>query len=346
MAFTSLALASLLGLARSTPAKPGPVSDAFEEFVRKYGRQYASKEEQQRRFSIFETNYAFVLAENAKGRPYRLAVNEFADQEREELRLSGRLGLSAPAPGLLWAGLPHLGTHNYSGEELPAAVDWTTKGAVTNPKNQKKCGACWAFSTTGALEGAWAIAGGGLLQLSEQQLVDCAHGGNHGCNGGAMDPAFRYLEAHSMCTEQGYPYEAKEGTCREASCGAGGIPRGAILGFRDVARDNEQALMEAVAKQPVSVGIEADQLTFQLYSGGVLTKKCDDKLDHGVLVVGYGIEDGVKYWKVKNSWGPGWGEHGFVRLERGESKEEGECGINLMASYPVVEKAAAPSLIV
>merc|ERR1711988_7309 len=110
----------------------------------------------------------------------------------------------------------------------------------------------------------------------------------------------------------------------------------------DVPADDEKALMEAVAKQPVSVAIEADQMSFQLYHKGILTKTCGHKLDHGVLLVGYGTENGVDYWKVKNSWGASWGEHGYVRLERGLPRE-GQCGINAMASYPNVVGGPAPA---
>lgn len=97
--------------------------------------------------------------------------------------------------------------------------------------------------------------------------------------------------------------------------------------------------MEAVSHQPVSVGIEADQTAFQLYSRGVLSGMCGGKLDHGVLLVGYGSENGLDYWKVKNSWGAAWGEDGYIRLKRGLPKA-GQCGINSMASYPVVHGAA------
>jgi len=330
----------LLGLLAGAAAGPSPsvVERAFRDFVERHGRRYASEEEEQWRFAMFNKSYAYVEAENAKGKPYTLAVNEFADQSPDEFQ-AGRLGFRTS--GKLWAGLPYLGTHRYSGAELPSAIDWTAKGAVTPPKNQGQCGSCWSFSTTGALEGAWQVATGKLVSLSEQQLVDCSKGQNQGCKGGSMDLAFEYLEKHAVCTEESYPYKAKDGTCQQTSCSTG-IPLGAVTGFKDVAADDDKALMEAVAKQPVSVAIEADQMAFQLYKGGVLTKECGDKLDHGVLIVGYGTEDGVDYWKVKNSWGAAWGESGYVRLQRHSSKKAGECGINSQPSYPVVSATPAP----
>jgi len=324
---------TVLGGAGLATAVPDKYKIAFKDFREQFGRKYESAEEERSRFAIFKANYQFIEAENAKAGPYKLAVNDFADQSADEVR-STRLGLSPPSAGKLWKGAPFLGTDLYSGVQLPAAVDWTDKGAVTPPKNQAQCGSCWAFSTTGALEGAWQIATGKLVSFSEQQLVDCSTD-NSGCRGGSMDLAFTYLEDQVVCTEDSYPYSAQAGTCKVSNCTVG-IPKSGVMGYKDVPADDEQALMEAVAQQPVSVAIEADQMAFQLYSSGILTKECGAKVDHGVLVVGYGTANGVDYWKVKNSWGPTWGERGYIRIERGVPKA-GECGINSGPTYPVVK---------
>jgi len=312
---------------------------AFQNFLKKHGKKYKG-DEWQARFEIFKANMAFIQTENSKGHSYTLGVNSFADQTPREFSQT-HLGMNGPAPEKLWGSLPHLGTHQYSGELLPASIDWVAKGAVTAPKNQAQCGSCWSFSSTGALEGAWQVAGNELVSLSEQQLVDCSKDGNMGCSGGSMDIAFTYLKAHGVCTEASYPYLAKEGKCHQDNCTIG-IPLGDVKGFKDVPAQDMQALMEAVAMQPVSVAIEADQMAFQLYTGGILSKSCGAKLDHGVLLVGYGTEDGVDYWKVKNSWGAGWGEEGYIRMKRGVPKD-GECGIQDGPTYPVVKKAAAPA---
>lgn len=331
--------AAAFALFALSSGSPSEVKQAFEEFIAKYGRKYATPAEEAKRFEIFENNYNFIKSENARGRPYTLVVNEFADQSSEEFKTT-RFGLSPPpaSGSQLWAGLPRLGVDEYSGSELPASIDWTEKGAVNAVKNQGSCGSCWSFSTTGALEGAWEIKTGQLLSLSEQQLVDCSKD-NNGCHGGSMDQAFDFLKDQASCTEESYPYQAKQGTClvnstSSAACTVG-IPSGSIKGYYDVPASDTNALMEAVAQQPVSVGIEADQTTFQSYSSGVLTKSCGTKLDHGVLIVGYGTDNGVDYWKVRNSWGPNWGENGYIRIERGVAGE-GECGIKAMASYPEV----------
>ncbi|CAK9063479.1 unnamed protein product [Durusdinium trenchii] len=234
---------------------------------------------------------------NAAGHNYQLGVTAFADLKPDEFAFD-HVGcmIKSEKP---WSGLPYLGREEYNSNTtaLPKSLDWTKKGAVTDPKNQGKCGSCWSFSTSGALEGAWKIATGKLISLSEQQLVDCAKNGNMGCQGGSMDLAFSYLEKHNVCTEDSYPYLAKQGTCHQTKCTVG-VPKGSIVGFKDVSSKDMNALMQAVSKQPVSVAIEADQMAFQLYKGGILSKKCGNKLDHGVLLVGYGTENGVDYWKV------------------------------------------------
>eukprot|EP00488_Nonionellina_sp_1-RS-2012_P001320 TRINITY_DN211_c0_g1_i2.p1 TRINITY_DN211_c0_g1~~TRINITY_DN211_c0_g1_i2.p1 ORF type:complete len:210 (-),score=77.48 TRINITY_DN211_c0_g1_i2:52-681(-) len=191
----------------------------------------------------------------------------------------------------------------------PDSIDWTDvdgKSYVSAVKNQGSCGSCWAFSTTGSIESRTAIknqqTGDAIVTLSEQQLVDCSKSyGNDGCEGGLMDYAFKYVEATGgLCSEDEYEYTGKDGTCQASQCTTLYDPIGS---YSDVTADSETSLEAAVAAGPVSIAIEADQSAFQFYSGGVLDGRCGDRLDHGVLVVGYGEDDsGEKYWKVKNSW--------------------------------------------
>ena len=142
------------------------------------------------------------------------------------------------------------------------------------------------------------------------------------------------MEANKgLCLESEYPYEAKQGQCTKSECNH----YNAISGYNDVSRDSEISLEEAVAKGPVSIAIEADQFNFQFYKSGVLTSDCGDKLDHGVLVVGYGTLNDEKYWKVKNSWGDSWGLNGYILLCRDchKNNSTGQCGILGMPSFPI-----------
>ena len=155
---------------------------------------------------------------------------------------------------------------------------------LTQVKNQGSCGSCWAFSTIGSIEGAYAIKTGKLISLSEQQLVDCARK-NNGCNGGLMDYAFQYVEHNALETEEEYSYDGSDDSCTFNS--SLGVVK--ISGYEDVPPNNQIALKEAVAQQPVSIAIEADKTVFQFYSGGVITSDlCGQNLDHGVLIVGVG----------------------------------------------------------
>ena len=225
-----------------------------------------------------------------------------------------------------------------------SSVDWVSAGAVTPVKDQGQCGSCWSFSTTGALEGAYYTTYGSLPSFSEQQLVDCdnrQHGGKDmGCNGGLMDNAFSWIKKNGgLCTEVSYPYVSgttkTAGTC-QTSCSA--VKNSAVVSFTDVAPKSDDAMMQALTQQPVSVAIEADQKSFQLYKSGVFTGDCGVNLDHGVLVVGYGSMAGSDYYRIKNSWGTTWGDAGYIYIGRGSqfNDGQGQCGVLLQASYPTL----------
>merc|ERR1711959_866905 len=251
--------------------------------------------------------------------------NQFSDLSTDQYRVAAGLGYKPSA----LRNLPHLGVHEWNGEELAASVDWTTQGAVTPVKDQGQCGSCWAFSTTGGMEGAWQIASGSLTSMSEQQLVDCSTQ-NSGCNGGSMELAFNYAGTTNVATEASYPYTARDGSCKSSYTTA--IPRGGVTGYESVGQSTN-SLKSALQTGPVSVAIEADQMAFQLYSGGVLSSGCGTNLDHGVLAVGY--TDNA--FKVKNSWGSSWGENGYLQI----STSGNVCGIHSDASYPTVSAALA-----
>ncbi|KAJ0082185.1 hypothetical protein Patl1_10380 [Pistacia atlantica] len=140
------------------------------------------------------------------------------------------------------------------------------------------------------------------------------------------------MEGINQLTTGKYPYQGVDGTCSKSKAVS---PAAKITGYEDVPANSEAALLKAVAKQPVSVAIDAGESDFQHYSSGVFTGECGTELDHGVTAVGYGTaDDGTKYWLVKNSWGTSWGENGYIRMQRDVDAKEGLCGIAMDASYP------------
>ena len=223
-------------------------------------------------------------------------------------------------------------------DELPKHVDWRLSNDVSSVKNQLQCGSCWAFSATGAVESAWSIHRHTLYNLSQQELVDCSDSyGNMGCSGGEMDAAFQYVIDNGLCLNQSYPYTATDGICQNTTCQK--VVH--IKNFSDIVKNDEHALAKAVTKQPVSVAIQANLQSFQLYTSGIYSDpECGDDLDHGVLVVGYGYDwtSDMDYWIVKNSWGQDWGENGYIRILKDSENPEGLCGIAMDPSIPLIGK--------
>jgi hypothetical protein len=306
----------------------------YDQWLARHGRRsYNALGEFERRFRAFWHNLKIVDAHNvnAGAHGFRLGMNRFADLTNAEFR-AAYLGGAVSSQGLHAVGE----RYRHDGvESLPESVDWREKGAVAAVKNQGQCGSCWAFSAIGAVEGINKIVTGDLVTLSEQELVECARNGqNSGCNGGMMEDAFDFIARNGgVDTEEDYPYTAKDGRCDLAKRNRTVV---SIDGFESVPENDELSLKKAVAFQPVSVGIEAGGPEFQLYESGVFTGRCGTELDHGVVAVGYGTtEDGKDYWIVRNSWGPNWGEGGYIRMERNVTQRTGKCGIAMMASYPV-----------
>jgi len=316
----------------------------FRAWATAFERSYATLEEESGAFITWLDNLYTIGETNSAALSYKLGLNQFSDLNADEFKLYVH-----GADGACFKGDEAAFVANRGGQDIiiedvearfdresesepvqaPASVDWTTKGVVTPVKNQGQCGSCWSFSATGAMECVYAIATGTLNSLSEQELVDCAgfQYGCLGCNGGQMTGAMKYAAKEGgLCSESEYKYEARDGTCKASSCGK---KYDANKGYKAVTKHSSSALESATAEGCVSIGIEADQTAFQHYSSGVLTGSCGTRIDHGVLVVGYGETGGQKYWKVKNSWGETWGERGYVLICRdcGKNGDQGECGI-------------------
>jgi cathepsin L len=310
--------AVILGAAAASALVEDASQSAFFSFVKEFNKQYPT-EEVFDRYNTFKSNLELIKAHNAGNHGWEMGVNQFADMSPAEFK--AYLGLKPRDNSYIRSQNVATFTNVAAGD-----VDWVDKGAVTPVKDQAQCGSCWAFSTTGAVEGAVQVASGRLTSLSEQQLVDCAgSAGNQGCNGGLMDDAFNWIVSHKgIGSEASYPYTARDGTCKNVASVS------TISGYKNVAQGSESSLLQALQSQPVSIAIEADQSSFQLYKSGVFKGPCGQNLDHGVLLVGAGTDGGVDYWRVKNSWGTTWGDKGFIRMIRGQNI----CGLSNMASYP------------
>merc|ERR1712232_356870 len=266
--------------------------------------------------------------ENQKNHSYKLGITQFTDLRSTEFN---KKYYTTRKPVI--SHLPR-GRH-VRGTMQPDSVDWVLQGKVTSVKNQGKCQTCWTFGATATMESAVAIAGGSLVSLSPQELQDCD--GDHSCDGdgnagGNERQAIDYAHSNGLSSLEAYAFIEGNQTCQVSSSEGKALQPGVVTGWNEVDA-TEEDMMDAVAQQPVNVGLNAEYGgAVQHYHGGILRNTCTKGDDHAVVIVGYGIEDGVKYWKIKNSWGSGWGEDGYFRLSRGTD----QCGVLDDACYPTV----------
>lgn len=287
----------------------------YLSYINNYNKEYNYEN-----FLIFKNNSIMIEKHNNEKHTYKMKINEMSDHKISFNHIFY---------------IPNNGT--YQGENiiepLPNSVDWREKDVLSRVKNQGNCGSCWSFSSTGAIEAIHAISTGTLLNISEQQLVDCSDDyGNNGCKGGSMDNAFKYVIDNGLCSEKEYPYTAEKGKCKKCKTIVN------ISDYKNVVSNNEEILKRVVYQQPVSVAIQANLPSFQAYSSGIYSDpSCGSQLDHGVLVVGYGYDilHNMDYWIVKNSWGPNWGENGYIRIQRNIINKTGLCGIAMQPSIPL-----------
>ncbi len=339
---TSFFLSSLALLAVSVNAS---IFQRFLNWAETHSIDISDRFVQEHVYSNWIVNDKYIDEINGKNLTYQLGHNAYSGYSTDEF--AEIMGFNGQRPNNLRGYVQPISDLS----SLPASIDWRSKGVVNPIKDQGQCGSCWTFSTIQALESAVAIKTGVLNSLSEQELVDCdnrANGGSdHGCNGGLMDNAFNWISKNGgICSEAAYPYVSgttkTAGSCQMKSCS--NVANTGILRHVDMQTNSDRAMMTALAQQPVSVAIEADQKAFQLYSSGVFTGSCGTNLDHGVGLVGYGTMDGTDYYILRNSWGTSWGVSGYMYLGRGNdpatgkayNNGAGQCGVLGEASYPVV----------
>uniref|UniRef100_A0ACD5UGV8 Uncharacterized protein n=1 Tax=Avena sativa TaxID=4498 RepID=A0ACD5UGV8_AVESA len=329
--------------------------DRFHRWMTTHGRVYPSVDEKLHRLEVYRRNVEFIEASNRESERlgYELGENEFTDLTNEEFSARYTGGALVPkddredsggaiVDGIITtlAGDVNEG-HRMSTADLnsslsvaPKSFDWRDHGAVTPAKNQGGCDCCWAFAAVATVESLNKINGGELLDLSEQELVDCSVADQNGCKPGYIDDALKWIQNKGgAVTEAEYSYQARVGVCKTTQTGAKRVA--AITDVKLV--DGELWLRVAVLKRPVAVGIDAQGAVLQNYKTGIYKGPCTTTTNHAVVLIGYGVSDnGEEYWILKNSWGEGWGQKGFFFMRRGADGPEGLCGVARWGTYPVM----------
>jgi len=298
------------------------IDQAFNTWSQSQNKLYKTPAERNYRKAVFAFNHEKVIQMN-KIHSHKSMLNMFADLTEEEF-VTKYTGLKVPTE-------QKRNEKTINSQVQADSVDWRTKGAVNPVKDQGQCGSCWAFSATSALESSWFLKQGKLLNLAEQQMVDCGGStGNYGCNGGWMDWAFQYIiNAGGQELTADYPYKAVDQKCAFNPSKVAAK----ITAFTDVPKNQCDQLVSAIEQQPVSVAIAANAIMF--YSSGIFeSTACGVGLNHGVTAVGFGKEGDKKFYIVRNSWSNGWGEQGYIRMSREIQPDTGICGICMVSSYP------------
>ncbi|EAR99862.1 papain family cysteine protease (macronuclear) [Tetrahymena thermophila SB210] len=300
---------------------------AYNKWSTQNLRTFLSDEEKLFRQLVFFENLQKVKEHNIQdNHTYQLDLNQFSDMMEEEFvekilmksHLVDHHMQQAPSNNSTSSTTGGSTSSNSTSNTAKVTVDWRTKGAVTSVKNQGHCGSCWAFSAAGLMESFNFIKHKNLTDFSEQQLVDCVNSANgyysNGCNGGWPESCLDYSSKFGITTLQSYPYVGVQKKCNITGANNGFKPKS----WKQIPNTSKD-LQNALNNSPVSVVVDAS--TWSHYRSGVYNG-CDQtkiRLNHAVLAVGY---DQFGNWIVKNSWGTGWGEQGYIRLSPNNT-----CGI-------------------
>nr|XP_049691690.1 procathepsin L-like isoform X3 [Helicoverpa armigera] len=326
-----LLLACLVTLAASKSSIYFDIEDAmehFENFIKEHGKEYSSDEEKAKRFEIFKENLRRANELNQQSEHTEFGITQFSDLTHDEF-IDSLTGLRSNMT---------VGTNlctMVTDEDVPNVpipepyYNWQQNDIVSRVKNQRQCGSCYSFSATGNIESQYAKKHGSKVVLSEQQILDCDKG-SYGCEGGIVTSAFSsIIQMGGIEMDSSYPYEARQQSCRFNPQ----RPVVKLTGCYQYSLRSQKKLQQALYTfGPISIGVKSEN--FHWYKGGVMRDElCDaGQINHGILLVGYGVENGVPYWLAKNSWGETFGEQGYIKFERGDDRDS--CGVmnDLMAS--------------
>lgn len=332
------------------------IFERFGSFKSTYKKTYDNDTEESKHLLKFAVNLRAINEHNEREasnkKSFKMGVWEHSDLSSQDIVEQMTGYIRKPKARSVFA-------HEFP-SNVPSSVDYTAKGWVTKVMNQGMCGGCYAFSAIGALEGQLAKTTGQLTKLSEQNIVDCSKdktNGNWGCDGvcniflilqtckaikfqGDMKTTFAFLanKQHGVNTAVSYRYKGR-GNFR-CSYNPQNSPI-TVTDFVEIDTCNETLLMQALAAVgPLAVAIDASQESMQNYKSGVYDDPaCTDQINHAVLLTGYGTDSltGLNYWIVKNSWGPSYGENGYIRIARKSENSCGLCGIASDISYPLIQ---------
>jgi cathepsin L len=305
---------------------------SFVAHMRRNGLLYTG-DEYQFRLGVYLTNQRLVREFNAGNHGFRLGMNLLSTLTPAEYRVL--LGYKRSEHPKTKFGKK---LQRKTNKADPDSLDWRDQGVVQVVKDQGQCGSCWAFGAIGAEESMFAINLGTLYNLSEQNLVDCDIL-DSGCNGGSAENAYEYVldfQDGYFATEIEYPYTGTDGNCyySESSMSDSAY----LYNYGWIANPGDESNLLAIIAEygPAACAIDASLGSFQQYQSGIYNDPtCSSTdLDHEVLNVGYGADDsGTQYWIIKNSWGTGWGELGYIRMSRNKNNQ---CGIATDAVVPLL----------